>query len=469
MLFNSVNFLVFFPTVTLIYFLLPYKVRWILLLIASCMFYMAFIPQYIFVIIFLIIVDYFAGLIIEKSRGQKRNMALLMSIIANVGILSFFKYFNFFLTSLGWFLKNFGFQIDTPYLSLLLPLGLSFHVFQSMSYTIEVYKGRVKAEKNLGIYALYVLFYPQLVAGPIERPDSLIPQLKKNHKFDADRIFNGIKLMLWGFFKKVVIADRLALIVNPIYGNPSVYSGGTLILATYAFAFQILCDFGGYTDIALGAAQVMGFNLRGNFNYPYLATSISDFWRRWHMSLSTWFRDYLYIPLGGNRVSRARWIINILIVFIVSGLWHGADWKFVLWGAVHGVFIVFESLLKYTKIRINRLLSIFVTFNLVSFAWIFFRAQSTSDAFSIITIVAKDLTRSMFDLNILSTYNRHIVFLGATLIISTVVILLQGTESFRNLLSKFPLVVRWGVCYLLILSIIFLGVFSETKFIYFQF
>ncbi len=298
MLFNSLEFALFFPFVTLLYFVLPHRVRWALLLGASAWFYMAFVPVYILILGFTILVDYVAGLLIENAAGRRRGWYLALSVLANVGVLAVFKYWNFLATNVNDVFLLFDPQIQVPLLALLLPIGLSFHTFQAMSYTIEVYRGTQPAERNLGIYALYVLFYPQLVAGPIERPQNLLHQFREVHQFDADRVFAGLSRMLAGLFKKLVIADRLAIVVNGVYGDPTAYSAGTLLLATWLYAVQIYCDFSGYSDIALGAANVMGFTLMENFDRPYFATSIGDFWRRWHISLSTWFKDYLYVPLG---------------------------------------------------------------------------------------------------------------------------------------------------------------------------
>lgn len=303
MLFNSFQFFIFFPVVTFIFFLLPHKLRWLHLLIASCVFYMAFIPVYILILLFTIIIDYVAGMLIENAEGVRRKCFLILSIIANVGVLAVFKYYNFFADNINSLLQ--GLHINAhpiPFLTILLPLGLSFHTFQAMSYTIEVYRGNQKAEKHFGIYALYVMFYPQLVAGPIERPQNLLHQFREKHYFEPGRVTDGLRLMLWGMFKKVVIADRIAVLTGPVFNDPHNYPPITLFLAVIMFSFQIFCDFSGYSDIAIGSAKVMGFTLMRNFDWPYKAQSISEFWKCWHISLSTWFRDYLYISLGGNRL-----------------------------------------------------------------------------------------------------------------------------------------------------------------------
>jgi alginate O-acetyltransferase complex protein AlgI len=335
MLFNSIEFLIFFPLVTLLFYFLPHRFRWFHLLVASCVFYMFFIPVYILILFFTIIVDYFAGILIENAKGSQRKFYLILSLVANIGVLAVFKYYNFFIGNFNMLAH----QDMLPLLNIILPIGLSFHTFQAMSYTIEVYKGNQKPERHFGIYALYVMFYPQLVAGPIERPQNLLSQFRAKHYFNADSFFDGLRLMLWGFFKKVVIADRIVSYVDAIYGHPSDYMNWlNCLLATFFFTIQIYCDFSAYSDIAIGAAKCMGFDLMTNFKRPYSASNIHEFWGRWHISLSTWFKDYLYIPLGGSRKSKLRKYLNQLFVFLVSGFWHGANWTFILWGAMHGGF-----------------------------------------------------------------------------------------------------------------------------------
>jgi alginate O-acetyltransferase complex protein AlgI len=394
-LFNSLQFAVFFPVVTLLYFLAPHRARVPLLLVASCVFYMAFIPKYILILAFLILVDYVAGIVIENARGIRRHTFLVVSLCANVGILGFFKYFNFFNDNLAALADFLHWNYSIQHLRIILPIGLSFHTFQSMSYTIEVYRGKVPAERSLLHYALYVMFYPQLVAGPIERPQNLLHQFREYHRFSWTNFVQGMQLMATGLFKKIVIADRVALVVNTVYANPAQYSGVQLLVATWLFAVQIYADFAGYTEIARGAAKVMGFDLMLNFNRPYLATSIVEFWRRWHISLSTWFRDYVYVPLGGNRVSRARMCANLAFVFLLSGFWHGANWTFIVWGALHALFIVVYVLSETPRARwgstvggagalLRTTLSWLLTVNLVALAWVFFRAANVSDAMLIL-------------------------------------------------------------------------------------
>ena len=338
MLFNSFQFLVFFPIVVTVFFALPDRARKVFLLIASYYFYMCWRPAYIAVIWFITLLDYFAGIMIEDATEERsRRFFLGLSIVGNFGLLFVFKYFDFFGGSLSQALRPLG-LFDIPTLHFLLPIGLSFHTFQAVSYTIEVYRRRVPAEHNLLDYALYVSFFPQMVAGPIERPYHLLPQFKTPKRVEFASVRYGLELAMWGFFKKVVIADRVAALVNMVYRSPRTFSGPILTLATIFFSIQIYCDFSGYSDIAIGCARIMGFDLMTNFRQPYFSQSIEEFWHRWHISLSTWFRDYLYIPLGGNRVSTPRWCANLLVVFTVSGLWHGANWTFVAWGAVHGIF-----------------------------------------------------------------------------------------------------------------------------------
>ena len=399
MLFNSLQFAIFFPVVTLLYFLLGKSARVPMLLAASCLFYMAFVPKYILILVALILIDFAAGLLIEQASGPRRRWFLVASLCANIGMLGFFKYFNFFNANISGLAHWIGWNYPAGILQVILPIGLSFHTFQSMSCTIEVYRGNFRAEHRLHYFALYVLFYPQLVAGPIERPQNLLHQFDEHHRFEWRRVWSGLRLMAAGLFKKIVIADRLALLVNEVYKQPGGCSGPQLLVATYFFAIQIYCDFSGYTDIARGAARVMGVELMLNFNRPYLASSLVEFWRRWHISLSTWFRDYLYIPMGGNRAGVARVYFNLATVFLVSGLWHGANWTYAAWGAAHGVGFILclasrplrgkcATALGIRSSFLTRAAGIFVTFNFVCLAWVFFRAPDISTAFQIIGRIA---------------------------------------------------------------------------------
>ncbi len=350
MLFNTLNYLCFFPIVVLVYFLLATKLRWIWLLFASYFFYMCWKPEYALLIFTSTLVTWVSSLLIHKYESLgKKKFFLVSSLLINLGILFFFKYYGFFQLNTNGLLSYLNININLPNFDILLPVGISFYTFQALGYTIDVYQKKIKPELNLGKYALFVSFFPQLVAGPIERSTHLLPQFSQKFTFDYDRIKDGLIIIIWGLVKKVVIADRLAMFVNPVYDNPTAYSGLNLILATVFFAFQIYADFSSYSDIAVGSAKVMGFDLMENFRRPYLAKTIGEFWRRWHISLSTWFRDYLYLPLGGSRVSKLCYFRNILIIFVVSGIWHGASWNFLVWGALHGFYMIFGGLLMHIR------------------------------------------------------------------------------------------------------------------------
>jgi len=480
MLFNSIEFAFFFIIVTTLYFLLPHRFRWFLLLAASCYFYMAFVPVYILILAFTIVIDYFAGIYLEKiQEKKKKRIFLIASLVANIGVLAVFKYYNFINFNLSLLLSGGGYKSPFPYLSILLPIGLSFHTFQAMSYTIEVYRGNQKAERHFGIYALYVMFYPQLVAGPIERPQNLLHQFYEEHAFDYTRVTNGLKLMAWGLFKKVVIADRIAVLVDQVYMDPHKQTGTTLLVTIILFSFQIFCDFSGYSDMAIGAAQVMGFNLMSNFNKPYHSKSISEFWTRWHISLSSWFRDYLYIPLGGNRVAVPRWYFNLLVVFLLSGLWHGASWTFVLWGALHWFYIVFAAATK--KLRhglaritgiakyswLNNTMQMIATFVLVSIAWVFFRAPKLDDALYILKHSVTGLYHISFTGMPIGKID--LVLIAVCILFLEAVHLMQNKISVRQWIAARPIVIRWGIYYAAILMIVFFGVHESRQFIYFQF
>lgn len=462
MVFNSLHFLVFFGIVTSAYFLLAHRLRWILLLVASCYFYMAFQPIYLGILGFTIVVDYYAGIYIEKYEGRLKKLCLAASLVTNIGVLAVFKYYGFLTGNLNSAAHLFGYSLQLPNLSILLPIGLSFHTFQAMSYTIEVYRGHQKAERNFGIYSLYVMFYPQLVAGPIERPQNLIHQFYREHHWDTARVQSGIFQMMQGLFKKVVIADRLALLVDSVYGSLAIQSGPNLILASVFYSFQIYCDFSGYSDIAIGAARIMGFDLMTNFNLPYTAKSIPDFWRRWHISLSTWFKDYVYFSLGGNRVSIPRWYMNIMIVFIISGFWHGASWNFVIWGALHGVFqLVGITISRYfpslSPERANgiylRVLQLW-TFCLVTLAWVFFRIPH----FAQIKMYVSRLFVWQHDAPMGMHLNEVVLS----------ICLLLGLQLWEQ---RKPIALRyfWLLVPIWVFVIYFLGVFNLKQFIYFQF
>ena len=398
MTFNSWEFLLFYPIVALLYFVLPKKLKWPMLLIASYYFYMCYQPELVFLIFGTTLISWIASNAIERTEDQDtKRVWLAITLAVCLGVLFFYKYFNF----LAGTIMDIGALVNLPMYDLtrdiVLPVGISFYTFQTLSYVIDVYRGDIKTERNFFLYALFVSFFPQLVAGPIERPDNLIPQLREEHKWSNENAIKGAKHMIVGFFKKVCVADTVAVYVNAVYNNVEEASGVGIIIATLLFAVQIYCDFSGYTDIAIGCARIMGIRLMKNFDHPYMATSVKEFWARWHISLSSWFRDYLYIPLGGNRCSKPRHLFNLFVVFLVSGLWHGAAWTFVIWGAIHGIYQVVGNLTWKAR---NRLLAKMklsersvgivwarrvITVLLVSFAWIFFRANSLADVGVILT------------------------------------------------------------------------------------
>jgi len=458
----------------MVYFMLPQRGRWAWLLGASCYFYMYFIPMFILVLAFSILIDYAAGLLMENDPARKKFW-LVISLAANCSVLFVFKYVDFLDSGFGELTRFLGWNLSLPLLKLMLPIGLSFHTFQAMAYTIEVYRGHQPAERHLGIYALYVMFFPQLVAGPIERPQNLLPQFRKNLLFEPAKVVSGLRLILWGTFKKVVIADRLSEFVDHAYGNPTVQPPLSLILATALFAFQIYYDFSGYTDIARGSARVMGFELMENFNMPYFSTSMTEFWRRWNISLSTWFRDYVYVPLGGSQRGLRKTIRNLFIVFLLSGIWHGAKMTFVIWGFLHFIYVATEKYY-FTKhlsrpaltSPLARGLRILRTFILSMIAWVFFRADSVTSALQILEqflfVHTLGQRETFFAIRNFTGLMPTLALL--TLTLSGEFIWQQsGTEHFLSL----PKSVRWSVYYLLIISIFSFGVFNKTPFIYFQF
>lgn len=480
MLFNSLEFIIFFPIVVAAYFAIPHKYRWILLLLASYYFYMCWDYKYIVLILISTLIDYFAAIQMSKtSIRYRRRLLLLLSLSANLGLLFFFKYFTFFSDNTNYLFDRFNIFASVPYYDFLLPVGISFYTFQTLSYTIDVYWGKREPEKHLGIFALYVAFFPQLVAGPIERSTRLIPQFYQIYTFNYERIRNGIILMTWGFFKKVVIADRLAEYVNEVYNNPLEYGGLQDIIATFFFGSQIYCDFSGYSDIAIGSAMILGYDLMTNFKRPYLSRSIREFWGRWHISLSTWFRDYLYIPLGGNRVMKWRWYYNLFITFLISGLWHGANWTFVVWGALHGAYLVLaiitekkrDSLAKATGLykipHLNSLLNLIWTFVLVYFAWIFFRANSFNDA---LLIIGNIFNPNTYNADIQLFYFPADFYLSFGLIGLLIVIeILWEKYQLIEILSAKPRYIRWAIMIIALISVMVLGKWDESDFLYFQF
>ncbi len=484
MSFISDEFVVFFIIVLSSYFLLPFRFRWILLLVASYFFYAYWNVYYILLIVFSTIVDYIAAIRIESTPEEQqttRRSFLLLSICVNLGTLFVFKYFNFFSQSANSVLVSLGPDTAAQTHNLLLPVGISFYTFQSMAYTIDVYRGNVAAERHLGRFATYIAFFPQLVAGPIERASNMLGQFKQQHTFNDERMVSGLRLILWGAFKKVVIADRLAAYVNTVYNNVEDYTGVHLMLATFFFAIQIYCDFSGYSDIAIGTARTMGFDLMQNFRQPYFSRSIREFWRRWHISLSTWFRDYVYIPLGGSRVSFSATLRNLMIVFVISGLWHGAAWTFVLWGTIHGFLIVGEIVWdRYvrggqadTRTAPPWLATVF-TFVLVCIGWIFFRANNIQDSFYIVTHLFN--FSSGFQIaepfGGIAPYGAAWLELGMAIATITVLFVAdwaaQQPRPFWSLETK-TRQLRWAAYYVASLLIIYSVSTTEADFIYFQF
>jgi len=495
MLFNSLHFLIFFPLVVAAYFALPHRWRWAFLLAASYYFYMCWKAEYIVLIVLSTLIDYYAGIRMgEKDSRRERRKFLVLSLMSNLGLLFAFKYFNFFSESARVILNRFNIMYDAPLFHVLLPVGISFYTFQTMSYSISVYRGDHPPEKHFGIFALYVSFFPQLVAGPIERSSHLLPQFYDRHWFRYDRVVSGLRLAAWGMFKKVVIADRVAALVNTVYNHPRDFDPSQLVIATVFFAFQIFCDFSAYSDIAIGTARVLGFDLMKNFDRPYYSKSISEFWGRWHISLSTWFRDYLYIPLGGNRVSKARWYFNLAVTFVLSGLWHGANWTFLVWGALNGAYLITETVALPARVAVYRRFGLGTdswwykvpavawTFALTCFAWIFFRANSMTDALYVAgavpqgiatwvrTLVTVDAVRLGLILRGLGLTQRDLTIAVVAIAFMEAVHFLQRRPGIGVRFARQPAPVRWAVYYALTAGVIFFGAFNQAQqFIYFQF
>ncbi len=440
---------------------------------------MFFKAVYILILFFTIVIDYYAGILIEEALDlRKRKRFLWMSLAANIGVLAVFKYYNFLNGNISGLFNLLGYTNPIPFLSILLPIGLSFHTFQAMSYTIEVYRGNQKAERHFGIYSLYVMFYPQLVAGPIERPQNLLPQFHEQKVFKYDDVADGLKQMLWGFFKKLVIADRLAILVNTVYGDVHSYTGVPLIIAAVFFTYQIYCDFSGYSDIAIGAARVMGFKLMTNFNRPLASRSPSEIWKRWHISLSSWINDYLFTPMSVAFRNWEKWgiMLAIFISFSISGLWHGASWNFIIWGMLNGLALCYELLInKRRKKWAKKLNPVFYNFSskiltvsFFTFTLIFFRANNFGDALYVIKHLFTNLKLQF------GGYNMGLEAKEFFLAIIVIVLLeifqfIQGKGASLATLKKFPRPVRWSLYYLLIISIVVYSGTNPSQFIYFQF
>lgn len=500
MLFNSFSFLVFFPVVLGIYFIIPKKVKQLWLLVASYYFYMNWNAVYAILILGITIVGYVGGLLLERADAgndpksatvrRKRRFYMVMAAFLSLGVLFVFKYLNFAITNVNRLFAAAGSSFAVTAFDIVLPVGISFYTFQALGYVIDVYRRDVAAEKNFLRYALFVSFFPQLVAGPIERSRNLLSQLKEPTKFDYDMAKNGLLLMLWGYFEKMWVADRLATLVDTVYNDYGNYSAGMIVLATMLFSIQIYCDFGGYSHIAIGAAQVLGIRLMDNFRQPYLATNIKDFWNRWHISLSTWFRDYLYFPLGGSRCARPRAYFNLMITFLISGLWHGASWHYVVWGGLNGFYQIIGRMTKQAREKLRAMLHIkeksvllrifqtIVTFLLASFAWLFFRADGLGSALGMIRMTLRngvwlqqlrDGSIYMMGLSRFAIY--QLVF--ALVVLFVVDICHECGVSFRKWIAARPIVIRWSIYIVTLLAFLMLVIQNygrpAAEFIYFQF
>ncbi len=498
MLFNSSQFLIFFPIVVFIYFLLPKKVKQYWLLIASYYFYMCWNVKYIVLILYSTVVTYISGLLLEKIKKQeqeknikkrKMNYVVAGSFVLSLAVLFYFKYFNFAIASIANLFSYVNISVNAPQFDIIIPVGISFFTFQALSYTMDVYRGEIYAERNFCRYALFVSFFPQLVAGPIERSKNLIKQIAEPRPFSFERSRDGILLMLWGYFLKIVLADRIAVFVDTVYGDYATYSGYYIALATVLFAFQIYCDFAGYSVIAMGAAEILGVQLMDNFDAPYLATSVADFWRRWHISLTSWFKDYLYIPLGGSRKGKIRKYVNKMIVFLVSGLWHGASITFVIWGGLNGLYQIIGEVLQPIREKLVRIFCVdkdsighkmictIATFILIDFTWIFFRAEDMGDSLAIIQ--ALFTVRNPWILFDGSIYNCGLDQKNFWLMINGIILLIivdyfkSKKIIIREIVSRQHIVLRWLLIDFAIIILLVFGIWGSSydaaNFIYFQF
>ena len=472
MVFNSIEYVIFLPIVVLLFYLLPQKVRWLMLLAASCVFYMWFVPKYILILLVTIVIDYSAGILMERHADEpkKKKTFLVISIVSTLLVLFVFKYLGFINDNFVWLCQKLGLDVRTS-VKIILPIGLSFHTFQSMSYVIEVYRGHQKAERHFGYYSLYVMFFPQLVTGPIERPGNLLRQLHEKKGLRYENISKGMRLILFGLFVKMVVADHLGEYVDEIYANPTEYNSWSVMLAMAFYSFQIYCDFFGYSTIALGSAKLMGFDISDNFRTPYLAKNIGEFWHRWHISLSTWFRDYVYIPLGGSRVKFGRWVFNIMVVFVLSGIWHGAAWTFLFWGFAHGLLHIIEKALrnkfpakepssKWLKTGLDAI-RIAKTFVLVTLFWVMFRATdfgNMRDMF-VAAVTQFDTGQS------LAVKPELWLYLGLFVLSD----MLLFNTRFDAWCENRPLVLRWLIYAVLIFLVIACSSVNIFPFIYFQF
>lgn len=488
MLFNSFDFFIFFPIAVIGYYVIPYRIKHIWLLLCSYYFYMCWNPAYAVLILISTLITYASGILIEKKPRLKK-VWVFASFALNLGILGYFKYFNFFLDNLNMLFDRFHITMELPRMDFLLPVGISFYTFQALSYTMDVYRKEIAPEKNLFKYALFVSFFPQLVAGPIERSGNLLKQISEKHKFDPETVRDGLMLMIWGYFLKLVLADRIAIFVDAVFSDYTTYGGAYILVADLLFTIQIYCDFAGYSTIAMGAAKVMGFQLTDNFDCPYMAESIAEHWRRWHITLSSWFRDYVYIPLGGNRKGKRRKYINIFIVFLLSGLWHGAAWTYVIWGALHGIYQIIGEILMPLRDRLNKILRLnrnsfshrlyhrIGTFLLIAFAFVFFRADTVRAALQILkSIVCMDNLYVLFDDSLFGLgldWKNFMVMLLAIGLLLAVDALKHRGFVVREWICRQELWFRWSILIAGIVGILIFGIwgfgYDAQAFIYFQF
>lgn len=490
MLFNSIEFAIFFPLVFVIYWVVAKKIRvrnlWLLL--TSYIFYGWWDWRFLFLIAFSSLVDYLVGLRLGRatSKGERKRL-LFISLGINLGLLFYFKYTNFFIESFVDSFRLFGSKLELSSLEIILPVGISFYTFQTLSYTIDIYKKKIKPTKNILAFFAFVSFFPQLVAGPIERASHLLPQFYKRHKFNYDQVKSGFLLILLGLFKKMVIADRAAIYVNSIFNSTEAHDGVTYFLASIMFAFQIYCDFSGYSDIAIGLGRTMGFDLMKNFDSPYSSKSLTEFWRRWHISLSTWFRDYVYIPLGGSKKGKFRTYFNLFLVFLISGFWHGAALTFIIWGAIHGLILVVEKMFRkfakenssissiHKKLNYFKPIPIGFTFSIVCIAWVFFRANSATQAFNVIKQIFTDFNWRV--LKVSSTYAHGLkvnefIYLAIFIFSLFVFDYFHRKVNLRRLLNKTNISVRWSFYVIAVIIIAIFGIYGDRtnhEFIYFQF
>jgi alginate O-acetyltransferase complex protein AlgI len=500
MSFNSFGFFVFFPLAAAVYYVLPFRFRRVFLLAAGYYFYMCFKPEYVVILLASTLIDYYLGLRIQACRDQSgRKRLLILGLFHNIGLLVGLKYLDFFNESLGALLKSVNILYEVKGLEFLVPVGISYYTFKKISYLIDVYRENREAEKNVGTFALYVSFFPEITAGPIDRAGTLIPQFYREIDFNYRKVTEGLKLMAWGFFKKLVIADRLAVFVDKVYDHPTQFEGLSLIMATVYFSFQIYCDFSGYTDIAVGAGKVLGFDLMENFNRPYFSRSIVEFWKRWHISLSSWLMDYLFLPIAYSvsrkikeprlmKIKAETWayMTGIIVTMVLCGFWHGAQWTFVLWGTLHGLFLAISFATKkirkktWKKLKVKKhsllrtVISVSITFAMVTFAWIFFRANSLSDAFYIITHLFTGWTKVFSLHGLLAAFHfgllkKELAVAAVSVFFMLLVHVLRKDQTFEQLVAKQKPAVRWCFYVALLVWLLAFGESGAEGFIYFRF